>query len=220
MHAFLVFCVLAEAGFIGLLLWNARRHAIGADAVNQRLDEIVARLALIPEGVTETNWSEIAAALYRHTDEIEAIKIESDRVGSYDMARFSDQTAAHADLVRQVGILNATGDAVTSNIRERLTEAEGKISDLSEGCAKLDADLSEVSEDVRECVKLRQSDLAGLNERITEIADAQEKARRKSGIRNSPPGAFESLRAVAESNAVKHPDPAHAELVSLARGPD
>lgn len=105
------------------------------------------------------------------------------------------------------------------SVAAQLAESNERVSDLIEGCAKMDADLSIASEDVRECVRLRQSDLEGLNARITEIADAQEKARRKSGLHNAP-GAYESLRAVAETGARKHPDPAHAQLVALAQGPE
>ena len=97
------------------------------------------------------------------------------------------------------------------------TELEPKIADMAEGCAKMDADLSLALDDMREQQKIRQNDLKEFNERITEIADAQEKARRKSGLRNSP-AAFESLRAVAESNSVNRTNPEHEKLVALAEG--
>ena len=196
MHAFLIFCVLAEAGFIGLLLWNARRQAIGADAVNEWLD---LQLKARDEFEDRINQALANAAI---------VKLDE----------------RHSDLVRQVEIgndeknvrLKALSDLIGIQA-ELLNVFDAKVSDLAEGCAKLDADLSEASEDVRECVKLRQSDLAGLNERITEIADAQEKSRRKSGARNAPAG-YESLRGGAEVNARKFPDPGIAKLVALAEG--
>ena len=219
MHAFLIFWFIVLTAFVGLGFWHLRKLAIGADAFNERMDlvlkareelemrinqtvanfrtsintaysevndrinrtsECVAevqrehialaqKFRLLPQGLTETNWAELAAKLYEHTDSIAAI--------------------------------------------------ESKLSDIAEGCEKLDSDLSVVSDDVRECVKLRQSDLVGLNDRITEISDAQEKARRKSGLRNSP-AAFESIRAVAESASSRQkPDQFHDDLVAAATGP-
>lgn len=198
MHAFLVFCIAFELVLIGLLIWNARRQSIGQDSVNGRMDAVIAEA---------THLSELVA------------------VNTQALFRLDQR---HADLVRQVGIGN---DETASRLVElqaalhqwksdeelRAKEIETKVSDLAEGCARLDADLSTATDDVRECVRLRQSDLAGLNERITEIADAQEKARRKSGLRGAP-AAFESLRSVAESGAVKHPDPERSKLLALAEG--
>lgn len=191
MHAFLIFCVAVEA--VGLV-FLFRRVNIGFDAASRHRDAIIEQVPTLPEGLTETNWSELIGKVQEHTSAL----IEITELGeATDVA------------------LNLFIDA----FQLRMSESEIKLSDLTEGCARLDSDLSTTSEDVRECVKLRQSDLNGLNKRITEIADAQEKARRKSGLHNSP-GAFESLRATAETNARKHPDPAHAELVAFAEGPE
>ena len=204
MHGFMVFCTLVEAVAILVLAWRTRHLSQGADATSEQSDKIIEELGehtgaldsireRIPHGLTETNWSEVIAKLYEHTEALIAI---SKRGESTDRA---------LDLFIEASQI-------------RMAEAESKISDLSEGCAKLDADLSTASEDIRECVELRQSDLAGLNERITQIADDQEKARRKSGLRGAP-AAWESIRAVAESSARKT-DKFHDDLVAAATGPD
>jgi peptidoglycan hydrolase CwlO-like protein len=110
-------------------------------------------------------------------------------------------------------LLEETCDA----IRSQISELEAKLLDIAEGCEKLDSDLSVLTGDVKELVRFRQADMKELNERIAQIVEDQEKARRRSGLRNAP-AAFETLRGVAETNAAKRPDPEHLKLVALAEG--
>lgn len=212
MHAFLVFCIASELVLIGLLIWNTRRQSIGQDSVNGRMDAVIAEAARLSESVA-VNTQALFRLDQRHADLVKQVGIMNSET--------NDRLKATTDLIGRIDAslqLTIDGSRLAhQGIRERMAEGEAKVADLTEGCGKLDDDLSLIASDVRECVKLRQSDLAGLNERITEIADAQEKARRKSGLRGAP-AAFESLRSVAESGAVKHPDPERSKLVALAEG--
>jgi hypothetical protein len=102
---------------------------------------------------------------------------------------------------------------------EVIAASEAKILDLAEGCERLDSDLSLLSGDFREFMKLRSADARAFSERISEIVAGQEDIRRKAGRPGSPGFAWEGLKSRAESNAQKV-DPAHAKLVALAEGPE
>ena len=219
MHAFLIFWSIVLTAFVGLGFWHLRNLAIGADAFNERMD-----LALKAREELEMRINQ-AVANFRTSINATYSEVND---------RINRASEAHADLVRQVGIhasvfheanaqlnqiIESELAAFKAGIAAEIYQTESKVFDLAEGCEKLDADLSTVSDDVRECVPLRQSDFESMNERITEITDAQEKARRKSGLRNSP-AAFESIRAVAESaSSQRKPDKFHDDLVAAATGP-
>ena len=184
MHAFLICCVLAEAVLIGILF---RRIHIGFDLASEHRDAIIAQIPAVPHGLTETNWSEMVAKLYEHTNDIQ----------SFDVA------------------LQLFIDAAQT----RIGESESKLIDLAEGCEKLDADLSVVTEDVRELSKIRAGESRELGKRITELSDEQEKIRRKAAQPGSRGFSFETIRTTAESNA-KRRDPERDKLVALAEGPE
>lgn len=201
MHAFLTFCVLAEAAFIGLLAWKIRQLNLGAESHNERLDEIVTELERI-DGEVVAIANTLAETAQSHTRAV----------------------TLHADLVRQVGIvngdINGKLDAANSRLNSLgkiIIDLETKVSDVAEGTERMDADLSELVGDLKELARLCADQSKNVSERITEIADTQENIRRKAARPGAPNSAFESIRNIAETNS-RRPDPKHDELVALAEG--
>jgi hypothetical protein len=174
MHTFLVSCVLAEGAFIALLLGWLWRESQGLRSLSWRVDSVVKTLAGLPNGLTETNWSEAMGCLYRHTEEIDATRI-------------------------------------------LLADSESKLSDLSEGCARIDSDLEKFVSDLKELGNLRRNDAMEIGARLTQLADDVEKAKRRSARPATSSSSFEAIRNVAE-RASRKSDANHDRMVALAEG--
>ncbi|HET9131077.1 MAG TPA: hypothetical protein VFO86_09030 [Terriglobia bacterium] len=102
---------------------------------------------------------------------------------------------------QKIGI-ESLSDRLDSEL-ERLVQAENQISLLVA--------------DVREFLKVRDADSKELGERITQIANEQEKIRRNAARPGAAGYSFESIRNRAEQFSMKR-DAEHDKLVSLAEG--
>lgn len=119
--------------------------------------------------------------------------------------------------VRSLSVGIEAVNRIDEQVFGRLEQAEAKIEDLTEGCERMDSDVSTVVSDVRELVKTQASDSRDLGERITELVTEQENIRRKAGRPASAGYSFEATRNRAENNARKS-NADHDNLVALAEG--
>ena len=94
------------------------------------------------------------------------------------------------------------------------------VDDHAECIDQITLDIDQLKSELRELAKVREVDSKELSARISEIAGAQEKIRRRAAQPGSSGFAFESVRGNAEKNARKLGDNDMAKLVALAEGPE
>lgn len=196
MHAFLGFMSAVELLAIVFLWWHVRRLTIGAEATSERIDQMIESGNRSGEVITG-------------------------RINSAQSALSSLRTL-HDDLVRQAGLTNARLQAEIALGQQQsalIAEIESRIGDLSEGCERIDADLTTATADIREMRSILVSEAKEVSERITALAGEQEKIRRKAGRPGASTNAFESARTLAETSSRTRPDPERDALLSLAEGP-
>lgn len=188
MHALLITCILFEAIFISALVFWIRRLNT---ATGERFEAFIQSSRKFSDLV----WEEIAKRDRRISLLSESHQLQADK---------------HAEL--DCGV-----SRMRDNVNSSLGVISSKINDISEGCERIDADLTEVMADVRELSKLHAEEAREFSERVSEIAGKQEEIRRKAARPGAAGFAWEPVKNRAESNSGAV-DPEHARLVALAEG--
>lgn len=190
-----IISVFIEALFIGFLFWRLRQ-------AGEQFDESGKAHRLLSESY------QLQAD--KHAELFRLVKI-ADGEAMSALNNLADTTMS------QLNRLQATIYRDAGDIERRFNEAEAKVSDLSEGCERLDMELSTVVDDMRELSRLRGDESKEIGDRIKELAGEQEKIRRKATRPGSPNSAWDAVSRAAENNSKKR-DPAHDKLVALAEG--
>lgn len=105
----------------------------------------------------------------------------------------------------------------SDSVWDRFDELETKLADVTEGCERFDAELSDALLELKELSERQSASSEENSKAITDLVEMIEKMRRS---RSGPIGsaAFEVTRQRAEKATYKGASKSHDELVALAEG--
>lgn len=208
MHSFLIFCVLALAVCVWFLMRRMNAHNA---ALSVRAEEAIGQLG---DFISESG--ELRAVIHQESEDTKLIlngmRLAHELLSQSHMERAGEQTEFTSRIDSGMAALKAS-------VAAEFMQSESKVLDLTDGCERIDADLSLVISDVRELVKMHGDESKELSQRLAQIAEDQDKIRRKSAQRGSG-GTFEMVRNGVEKGSYLKTDPEVQKLVDLAEGPE